>query len=373
MTTQKTKTQSLVSKAFNLTYLETSRYNWVDYVKGIAILLVVYRHVLIGIERTGLDVPSYLVNANMIFYSFRMPLFFILSGLFISASINKRTNRQLAWIKFEHLLYPYLIWATLQITLQIAFSSFTNASRGLEDYAYILYQPRNLDQFWYLPALFNVTMIYLLVKTKLGAPVWLQLLLGAALYFLSAYCRPISMIADWMEFYLFFALGDAVSRFFFQPLIQKKLSSTILLLAISPVFVIVQLYYLTKTEDYFLYDQSGRVEFIAISLIGCISMFILAFNFQKWGILSFLRIIGFHSLYIYVMHVFVAAFVRIVFMKVFLIQSPLVLLICGIVFSITLCIAFYNLLIRNGPLWFLFSFRKEKPLKPQTEKQLSHS
>src|SRR5437016_1414734 len=143
------------SRALNLSVLQKNRWPWVDYLKGIAIILVVYRHVLIGIGRSGIYIPNYLTNANMIFYSFRMPLFFILSGLFISGSLAKRSLKKIISIKFENLLYPYLIWSFLQITLQIAMSGITNADRSLIDYTYILYQPRKLDQFWYLSALFN--------------------------------------------------------------------------------------------------------------------------------------------------------------------------------------------------------------------------
>src|SRR5687767_539325 len=103
------------SEAMNLSVLEKNRWPWVDYLKGIAIILVVYRHILIGIERSGLEVPQYLVNANMIFYSFRMPLFFILSGLFISSSLVKRSLQKIIGLKFENLMYPYLIWSFLQI------------------------------------------------------------------------------------------------------------------------------------------------------------------------------------------------------------------------------------------------------------------
>ena len=114
--------KSWLSKAFNLPVLEKSRMPWVDYLRGIAILLVVYRHVLIGLERSAFKIPSALVTANMIFFSFRMPLFFILSGIFISGSIAKRTLAQLVNIKFENLLYPYFVWAFLQISLQICVS-----------------------------------------------------------------------------------------------------------------------------------------------------------------------------------------------------------------------------------------------------------
>jgi fucose 4-O-acetylase-like acetyltransferase len=346
--------KQLTEKAFFLSYLSGTRYKWVDYLKGIAVLLVVYRHVLIGIERTGLTVPSALEQANMIFYSFRMPLFFILSGLFIAVSFEKRGFKQLIKIKTETLLLPYLIWVFIQVTLQIVFSSYTNSSRTIIDYTYIFYQPRNLDQFWYLPALFNVTIIYLLLKRFLSFTPFLHLFAGIIFYFTSIFFNSISMISDWMEFYLFFALGDLIKDFLLKKQYEKKFSSPLLLAATLPFFIVAQLYYLKQTEIYFLTTWSGKLQFIFISLLGCFTMFLTAQLLQRINLLSFLRIIGYHSLYIYVMHVLVSAPVRIFLMKVLHVHQPLVLLMSGIFISIIMCIAFYNFFIKNNRLWFLF-------------------
>jgi len=95
MSTAYIKKESLLSRAFNWQVLQKSRMPWVDYLRGIAIVLVVYRHSLIGIDRGGLLVPAALEKANMIFYSFRMPLFFILSGIFISGSLAKKVLEKL--------------------------------------------------------------------------------------------------------------------------------------------------------------------------------------------------------------------------------------------------------------------------------------
>ncbi|MBK8553427.1 MAG: DUF1624 domain-containing protein [Ignavibacteria bacterium] len=54
-----------------------NRIQWVDYLRGIAIILVVYRHTLIGIERTGLYIPDYLVEANMVFTVFECLCFLL--------------------------------------------------------------------------------------------------------------------------------------------------------------------------------------------------------------------------------------------------------------------------------------------------------
>lgn len=352
--------ESLVSKAFNLSYLKSVRYKWIDYIKGIAILLVVYRHALIGIQRSHIVVPDYLIKANMIFYSFRMPLFFILSGLFISASFQKKSLKELITTKFDMLLYPYFVWCFIQITIQIILSSYTNSGRTLHDYLYIFYQPRELDQFWYLPALFNVSVLYLLIKSKFKATASHQLLIGLIFYTIAPFFSEISIIGDWMEFYIFFALGDFLSKAFFKGWLAKILNKAWLLALVIPFFVISQLYYLQFPEAYFYEALRGRLEFILIALTGCGFMFALAFQIQAAGVLNFLRIIGCHSLQIYALHVIAVAFARIVLIQVIGITNPFILLFTGITFGTLAAIVFYNLFIKNGILWFLFSFRKTK-------------
>lgn len=344
--------RTFFTKAFNLTVLQKARWPWIDYLKGIAIVLVVYRHVLIGIDYSGIPIPSALEQANMIFYSFRMPLFFILSGIFISRSLAKRSLKELVFIKFENLFYPYLVWAFLQVSLQIVLSNFTNSTRGLQDYLYILYHPQMLDQFWYLPALFNTTLIFLAISSRLKPPYWVHLLLGLIFFFTAHYFERVSMMSDWMKFYFFFALGDSISRVFFQERVQAFLKSRWSLLAFIPVFVVAQLYYLNY--------QTNAVEFLAVALVGCITMFMLAFRFERWKLLPFLRVLGYHSLYIYVMHVIVAAFTRTVLAKVLGVQNPVVLLLAGITFGVLVPVMVYNLFINGQAGWFLFSFSKKK-------------
>ena len=88
-------------------------------------------------------------------------------------------------------------------------------------------------------------------------------------------------------------------------------------------------------------------------------MLLLSFRLEQFSISKAFRVIGFHSLYIYVMHVQAASLWRTILMKFFGVTDAYVLLFSGIIFSVFVCICIYNLLIRNGPLWFLFSYRKK--------------
>ena len=78
---------------FNSKYiLSNKRFGWIDYDRGISIILVTYRHCFESMEKAGLDLKSYpfLEYINVFFFGFRMPLFFIASGIFITGSMRKR-------------------------------------------------------------------------------------------------------------------------------------------------------------------------------------------------------------------------------------------------------------------------------------------
>ena len=365
------KKEGWISKAFNLPALQKSRLHWVDYLKGIAIILVVYRHSLLGIEGSGIATPAYLENANMIFFSFRMPLFFMLSGIFASLSLRKRSVQQYIGSKFETLIYPYFVWVIIQITLQIALSGFTNSNRGLIDYTYIFYQPRNLDQFWYLPALFNATVVYVLIKKYITQKWWLLIILALGFYFLSGYLQNISMLSDWMEFYIFFAIGDTISQLFFHEKVQRFFKNPLTLIIAIPFFIIAQMFYLSHNM-YYQTNALMRAEFLLIAFTGCFTMLALSFMMQRWNILSWLRILGYHSIYIYVMHVMIAAFIRTFVVHVFGLHDAIPILLCCIAGGAVLPVIIYNLFIHDNIGWFLFTYKK-KHRKPAIKDTSVHS
>lgn len=367
--------------SFNLSILKNPRLAWVDYLRGIAIILVVYRHALLGIEKSKIPVSHYLQDANMIFYSFRMPLFFILSGIFILRTLKRKKVKEIVFSKFETLFYPYLVWAFLQITLQIIFGYFTNANRGFIDYTYILYQPRRLDQFWYLPALFNATLVYLFFKTKVKVPNGFNLALGLIFYYASPYFQKVSMVSDAMEFYVFFALGDFISEMFFEKRVQDFFKKGTTLLVCSVFFIASQLYYLqhniglrTLITDVQEIQQNSlkhfldQTLFLVVALIGCITITNIAFLLEKKGYFKFLRVLGYHSLQIYVMHVIITGFIRMTMPKFLGINNAFIMLISGIFFGTLLPIILYNRFMKDKSLWFLFTYKKRPPVKESKEK-----
>ena len=364
---------NVFTKAFGLPLLEKKRLNWVDYLRGIVVILVVYHHARVGIERSGVEVPEYLITANIIFYSFRIPLFFFVSGIFFGVTLKKLSTSKFITIKFENLLYPYLVWSFIQITAQILLSDYTNSNRTVSDYLYIFYQPRMLDQFYYLPALFNVTMVCLIIKKYIRPNAVMHLLIAGLFYMAAHQFEKISIIADWMIFYMFFAIGDVLSNYFFRSSFQNVFSKLSSFLIVLPIFAAVQFVYLKLDIGQSVISNADgspapvlsplelffdKLIFLGIVLVGCFTVMTLSFQLQKWKVLSYLRVIGYHSLHIYVMHVLIIGFVRVVMKNVLNIYDPIALLMGCIVVGVITPILFYNLVVRTKWGWFLFHFRK---------------
>src|SRR5690554_6514824 len=100
---------------------------WVDYAKAIGIILVVYGHVARGVFNAGLPMDEELfVLVDSIIYSFHMPLFFFLSGLFFYDSLMKRGTGGLIVNKVDTIVYPFIVWSLLQGFFEVALSNYTN-------------------------------------------------------------------------------------------------------------------------------------------------------------------------------------------------------------------------------------------------------
>ncbi|HSN60972.1 MAG TPA: acyltransferase [Ferruginibacter sp.] len=350
--------------------MKPERHTWIDYARGIAIILVLYRHVFEGIKNAGISIAEYLPieHANIMFFSFRMPLFFIISGVFVIGSLKKRGLNNFISTKARIILYPYFLWGILQITLQILLSNYVNANRSLYSYLELFYMPRTIDQFWYLYALFNVSVIYVLVAHFLKLKFGYNILIGFAFFFLSilAYQSKINLgfLGDILHYYLFFAIGDAIGNIIRNKENKKHFESWKMLLMLFIPFIATQYYYLRTNLPYAAMNYEfvefyQPVVFIGIALMGGAFVIYFSFFLQKFNLISWLHILGRHSLYIYVAHVMVLASVRIFMTKVLGIYNVPLLFIAGIVMGLVIPIFLYKLAVKLNMQW-LFTLESNK-------------
>ncbi len=138
---------------------------WVDYAKAIGIILVVYGHVARGVFNAGLPMDEgEFVLVDSIIYSFHMPLFFFLSGLFFFDSLQKRGRGGLIINKVDTIVYPFIVWSLLQGLFEVVLSNYTNGQVTLTEVFSLLWMPR--AQFWFLYALFLVFLVCTFLYAK---------------------------------------------------------------------------------------------------------------------------------------------------------------------------------------------------------------
>jgi uncharacterized membrane protein YcfT len=95
-----------------LTRSAPGRVDWVDYAKGICIVMVVMMHSVLGVEAAAGE-RGFMHLLVMFAKPFRMPDFFLISGLFLSVVIDRDWRTYLDR-KVVHFVYFYLLWVTIQ-------------------------------------------------------------------------------------------------------------------------------------------------------------------------------------------------------------------------------------------------------------------
>jgi uncharacterized membrane protein YcfT len=92
----------------------SKRTEWIDFAKGVSIVLVVLFHTTIAMDKYNLTHDRYWL-ANSLFSSVRMPLFFLVSGILARSAIQ-RDWRELFQRKILFFIYIFVLWSLLHLT-----------------------------------------------------------------------------------------------------------------------------------------------------------------------------------------------------------------------------------------------------------------
>jgi len=131
------------------------RIDWVDYAKGICIVMVVMMHSVLGVElAAGQTGFMHLLVAFA--KPFRMPDFFLISGLFLSVVIDRDLRTYLDR-KVVHFAYFYVLWVTIQFGFKApAFAAETSWAHAGFMYLESFIEPFGTLWFIYLLPVFFV-------------------------------------------------------------------------------------------------------------------------------------------------------------------------------------------------------------------------
>ncbi len=92
------------------------RVDWVDYSKGFCIVMVVMMHSTLGVEQAA-GHEGYMHALVAFAKPFRMPDFFMISGLFLGRVIDRDWRTYLDR-KVVHFAYFYALWVTIQLAFK---------------------------------------------------------------------------------------------------------------------------------------------------------------------------------------------------------------------------------------------------------------
>ena len=131
-----------------------TRSEWIDAAKGIGICLVVWGHVVRGVDASEIDAGFPILSViDYSIYSFHMPLFFFISGVLFKPGV---TFSRL-WPRLSYLIYCYFLWSSVHIFLQILLRDHVNTPLEIADFMMLPF--RSIDQFWFLYALVTCLIV----------------------------------------------------------------------------------------------------------------------------------------------------------------------------------------------------------------------
>jgi fucose 4-O-acetylase-like acetyltransferase len=280
-----------------------TRSNIVDIVKGIAITLVAYGHTAQGMVHRGWWGGPGASFSNTFIYSFHMPAFFFVAGLFVMGSLAKRGSGRFAVDKLETILYPYVLFVIIGAAIEPLIGRFKSGTTPFHWNVFLLTLVDG-DASWFLFVLFLCLMLALMTAR---APAWLRFLIAVLVglippfgpQFVTQVLREFSFLAAGMwvgtRIYRLEEMGRAAAAFGF------------VLLAAFQVAMI------------WLYGPSAfwRWIYIVLGLTGTAGLFLLAKLLDKHRLGDGIAWVGRASLAVFLLSAFAQGATREVLLRVF--------------------------------------------------------
>lgn len=133
------------------------RINWIDQARGLSIILVVIMHSTLGVEK-AMGVEGWMHQVVAYATPFRIPAFFLISGLLLASALRKSLGEFLDK-RVVTLLYLYVVWLTIQFGFKApGLISEMGATATLLAYLKAFVQPFGTLWFIYvLPIFFAIS------------------------------------------------------------------------------------------------------------------------------------------------------------------------------------------------------------------------
>lgn len=285
---------------------------WVDATKGVVIFLVVVGHAWRGINTAGLldAAPTGLFYAiDVRIYAFHMPLFFLLSGLFLVPSLIKRSVASYAASRMMRLLYPLILWTYIFAIFKFLAGDMANNPIQRQD---IFASPiPGRWQFWFLWALLLLQLSLIPLRPALRSAYWRpRALCGVFLFSILMLFLPVpttfhAATSNALQFLPFLALGLLVAEF------RLLLCSTDRLVGVW-LAVFITCLVLVPTLAEIGFPEVFTASILCMSLIGVMAQGTVLFPALTQG----LAWLGAYSMIIFLSHTIFSAGTRAVLVAI---------------------------------------------------------
>jgi uncharacterized membrane protein YcfT len=316
-----------------------SRLDWVDYAKGICIIMVVMMHSTLGVEAAA-GREGFMHAVVEFAKPFRMPDFFLISGLFLARVIDRDWRTYLDR-KVVHFAYFYVLW----VTIQFAVKAPTFAIE--ESWAYVgkQYLLSFIDPFGTLWFIYLLPIFFVVTKLTQRFPAALIWIIAAALE-MAKINTGWTVIDEFAARSVYFYSGYLFASFVFG-FVRDASGHLPLALVGLAVWALVN-----GTATY-----AGVASWPVLSLIfgfaGCAAVITVAALLAQLRLLDGIRYCGEHSIVIYLAFFLPMALSRTLLLKTDLISDigtvSLLVTIIGVVGALAIWWA-----ARNTALGFLF-------------------
>jgi len=315
------------------------RVDWVDYAKGFCIVMVVMMHSTLGVEAVAGE-PSWMHYLVAFAKPFRMPDFFLISGLFLARVID-RDWRTYADRKVVHFAYFYVLWVTIQFAFKApAFMAEHGALGVARLYAEAFVEPFGTLWFIYLLPIF-----FVVTKLTRGVPVLIVWTILAALEIAhvdTGWTVIDEFCARFVYFYTGYILADRIFQIAAAVQARPWLAAYMLV-----AWALFNGLYVSLGLD------ARPFVSLTLGLIGAAAVVSSSALIAKSGMLSALRWLGEHSIVVYLAFFLGMAASRSLLLKTGLIPDlgtvALLVTASGIAGAVVLYLA-----VRGTPLNFLF-------------------
>jgi uncharacterized membrane protein YcfT len=187
--------------------LAPARVDWVDYAKGICIVMVVMMHSVLGVEAAA-GQTGFMHLLVAFAKPFRMPDFFLISGLFLSVVIGRDWRIYLDR-KVVHFAYFYVLW----VTIQFGFKAPSFAAETGWTHVGLMYLESFIEPFGTLWFIYLLPVFFVVTKATRKMPpllIWAVAALLEIAHIATGWTVIDEFAARFVYFYSGYLLADYV-------------------------------------------------------------------------------------------------------------------------------------------------------------------